>query len=347
MSKGATATFTFNGTGVDIYTKTDNASPLVAGWIYAINTDEDGNETLTLKQSVIVDNKYDVEGESLYQIPTICFDVEEYGTYRVKLQVMSTTDGASKYYLDGIRIYNPINTKDIEADDMDALDAESAYQLAGEAGPVVTKVRNILLDAGTLTNNNSVKGMAYLDNLTTSTNEIAKYEKDGPKNEVYLSKNNGVAFTLAGYNDTQKVYLGVKAPEGKSTKMTVTDGTTVKEIEITSASDMYFAITPSSSGNVVIQNSGDNLLSITKIRVTNVLENTTEAQVAMFMVDDNTMAYTQEFATMSLRASSDSEVDVDIDNPEEETPSEETQYQQVIALIKNIIDSFKKLFNKW
>lgn len=355
MSKGATATFTFKGTGVDIYTKTDNASPLVAGWIYAVGMDDEGNETLTLKQSVIVDNKYDVTGEALYQIPTICFDVNEYGTYKVKLQVMSNTEGASKYYLDGIRIYNPINTEDIAADDMDALAAESAYQLAGEAGPVVTEVRDLLLKANALTTGTSANGMVYLDNVTESTNNIAQYEKDGPKNEVYLDQNNAVAFTIAGYDDTQKVYLGVKAPEGKNTELTVTDGTTVKKIAVTSASDMYFAITPSSSGNVVIQNTGENLLSITKIRVTNVQANTTDAQAALYMVNDDTMAYTQTFAAMSLNLEesadienpNDTNVDVEIDNPGEDDPSDTTDQQTIVTWIQNIISDFKKLFGRW
>lgn len=351
MSKGATATFTFNGTGVDIYTKTDNASPLVAGWIYAVGVDGNGNETLTLKQSVIVDNKYDVDNEALYQIPTICFDVKEYGTYRVKLQVMSDTTNASKYYLDGIRIYNPIDTENIAADDMDALDANSAYQLAGEAGPVVTEVRDLLLNANALTNSSSVNGVVYLDNVTNGTNVIADYEKDGPKNEVYLDSENAVAFTIAGYDDTQKVYLGVKAPEGKSSELTVTDGTTVKKITVTSASDMYFAITPSSSGNVVIQNTGNNLLSITKIRVTNVQANTTEEQATLYMVNDNTIAYTKEFAVMSLSLDESSDVEnpdiaVDIDNPEDIDVPDASQ-QTIVSWVKNIISSFKKLIGKW
>ena len=63
MDQGATATFTFKGTGVDIYTKTDTESPLVGAWIYRETADENGEMVWKAVQSVIVDNKYDVQGE--------------------------------------------------------------------------------------------------------------------------------------------------------------------------------------------------------------------------------------------------------------------------------------------
>lgn len=354
MDQGATATFTFNGTGVDIYTKTDTESPIVTAWIYRQTTDESGATSWKAVQSVIVDNKYDVEGEDLYQIPTICFDVEEYGTYKVKIQVMSATTDTAKYYLDAIRIYNPVDPSSEDAEE-----AESAYQLAGEAGPVVTEVRDILLKAEDLTDSGRANGIVYLDNMTEGTANIADYEKDGPKNEVYLDSGNAIAFTIEGYDDTQQVYLGVKAPEGQASKITVTNGTTTRTIEITSATDMYFTITPTSSGHVVIQNSGENLVSITKIRTTNMQGDTAEAQALNFVVDENTLAYTQEFSVMALNAYDNTlteepdeteetvDIDVDISNPEPDNNPDIAQANSVADLIQSIISGLKSLFSNW
>ena len=209
--------------------------------------------------------------EGLYQIPTICFDAEQYGTYKVKIQVMSATSDTAKYYLDGIRIYNPV-----DPEGKDAEESESAYQLAGEAGPVVTEIREILLGAGALTDESGqANGMVYLDNLEPGedgTSEISDYEKDAPKHEVYLSEGNAIAFTLKDYTDAQQVYLAAKAPEGTAATLRVTDGTRTKDVTIDSTSEQYFEITPTSRGHVVIENvsAGDTagLISITKIRTT-------------------------------------------------------------------------------
>ena len=359
MDQGATATFTFKGTGVDIYTKTDTESPLVGAWIYRETADENGEMVWKAVQSVIVDNKYDVQGEGLYQIPTICFDAEQYGTYKVKIQVMSATSGTAKYYLDGIRIYNPV-----DPEGKDAEESESAYQLAGEAGPVVTEIREILLGAGALTDESGqANGMVYLDNLEPGedgTSEISDYEKDGPKHEVYLSEGNAIAFTLKDYTDAQQVYLAAKAPEGTAATLRVTDGTRTKDVTIDSTSEQYFEITPTSRGHVVIENvsAGDTagLISITKIRTTNMQGKETDEQALNFVVNADTISYTQEFAVMSLNADNaaiedpdgtgeDVDIDIDIENPQPDETPEPSQDRPVLNLIQSIVSGFKDLFS--
>lgn len=289
-------------------------------------------------QSVIVDNKYDVQGEGLYQIPTICFDAEQYGTYKVKIQVMSATSDTAKYYLDGIRIYNPV-----DPEGKDAEEAESAYQLAGEAGPVVTEIREILLGAGVLTDESGqANGMVYLDNLEPGedgTSEISDYEKDGPKHEVYLA---------------------AKDPEGTAATLRVTDGTRTKDVTIDSTSEQYFEITPTSRGHVVIENvsAGDTagLISITKIRTTNMQGKETDEQALNFVVNTDTISYTQEFAVMSLNADNaaiedpdgtgeDVDIDIDIENPQPDEMPEPSQDRPVLNLIQSIVSGFKDLFS--
>ena len=55
---------------------------------------------------------------------------------------------------------------------------------------------------------------------------------------------------------------------GNSTTAEVSAGSAKEEKNINSASDLYYVVTPDANGNVVIKNTGDNLLSITKVRIT-------------------------------------------------------------------------------
>ena len=55
-----------------------------------------------------------------YQIPTLSFGPLDYGKYEVKLVVVAagkkgTEDRRGTYYLDGIRVYNPIQNKETDA----------------------------------------------------------------------------------------------------------------------------------------------------------------------------------------------------------------------------------------
>lgn len=341
MEVGATAEFTFKGTGVDIYTQTDNSSPIVMAWLYKVNEDS----SQTLKKAVMVDNKYDIENKTLYQIPTICFDTDEYGTYKVELQVASAGGENSSYYLDAIRIYNPI-----DPGSSDAEEANDAYAQAGEANPIVQEVRDLLINAEDLTGGNGeVNGIVYLDNMPDGTDSIDDYEKDGPKNEVYLSKDNAIAFTLDGYDPTQRVYLGVKSPEGSEGNVTITDGTTVKSVAINSASDMYIPITPDDNGNIVIENTRDSLISITKIRVTNTSGSISHEQNLSIVVNENTLQYTDEFVSIVNAVNEDdsSLPDDDVQTPGiDDSPNDDGHSNPVVDFIQSIISGLKNLF-RW
>ena len=86
-------------------------------------TDDNGNvitteQTVPGVQNIIMDN-LSVSGD-YYHIPTISFSGLEYGTYKVKLLASASSDAATgykrfEYYLDGVRVYNPLNTDQTEA----------------------------------------------------------------------------------------------------------------------------------------------------------------------------------------------------------------------------------------
>ena len=315
----ATAEFTFTGTGVDIYTKTDNKTGTVVATVYKV---ENGQETVV--DDLIMDNKAISNGENgYYQIPTLFFHTSTYGTYKVKIRVTNAAKTRTTYYLDGIRVYNPLGLA--PSDPI----AQEAYKDAGEYNAKVKTVRDILLDAKTFNAGSVNNGAVFIDetndkdgNATGSSgtadySTIGTYEDLGPKNEVYLSPGKAIAFEInSGY---ENLFIGAKAPNGV-TKMLTTDEENAKGIDITSASDMYYPITAKDAGNgkkyVVIKNTGNNILSITKIRATG------EGYSALNIeCSDKVVAYASTFSSLSVSDTDSSGMvipkddgNVDIDN---------------------------------
>ena len=262
------------------------------------------------------------ESGDYYQIPTLNFDDLEYGTYTVKITVMAATkkeDGTTRgtYYLDGIRVYNPLGNVDANSV------AGKAYNEAGESNAQYISVRKELLDstnAGSL--EASINGSVFIDKsenkVGDSTSNIGTYKDYGPKNEVYLKKGQGVAFNIDGYNaNNNKVFIGLKSPQGKDVTVKVTSGNKVQEIKLNSAADLYYEITPTEGGNVVIENTTDNLLSITKVRITS--KNATNSKNSLISTPE-LMSYVEKFDSLSVKQDNNQggnlgKDDVTIENP--------------------------------
>lgn len=342
---GAKATFTFTGTGLDIYTSTNSKSGLVLAQIKG--------QTHGKIYTAIIDNEFKSNGETgLYQIPTISFQNVVRDTYDVTLTVGSDTDGNSTYYLDAIRVYNPIEETDSTVSD--------AYEEAGEANSKTVELRKKLLDAEDLgTVDGMTEGVAYIDIPTDgdsdhSTADIAEYEERGPKNEVYIEPGKGIAFALAEAT-YEKVFLGIKAPEGQSSVDITAGNEELLDKAITSATDMYYEITPTDEGYVVIKNTGDNLISITKLRVTGVAN--TDTQDIELQVTPELMSYAASFSSLpyvdEVEEPDENTGDVDIENPEvPENPSDaedgKTTIKDVIdSLWDSIWDGFSSWFSRW
>ena len=269
-NKMATAEFTFTGTGVDVYTKTDATTGTVVATLYKV----EGSKEVA-QQGLIMDNK-SADGD-YYQIPTLTFtkgtDNKDlpYGTYKVIIYVTSAAEGRTTYYLDGIRVYNPLGVAPSDSI------VKDAYQDAGEYSATFKTVRDILLDAKTFNADTVNDGAVFIDETNDkeaekpsgTTTSVGTYEDIGPKNEVYLSSGKAIAFEV---NDGYKnLFIGAKAPKGTA-KMTVSNGKEAKEVTLNSASDMYYQIDAQDGQNgkkyVVIKNTGTGLLSITKARAT-------------------------------------------------------------------------------
>ena len=324
--KLASATFRFKGTGVDVYSRTNDGVGKIIATLKKVTKNENGTESLKTIKNVGIDN-LSVSGD-YYQIPTLNFDGLDYATYEVTIKVVPVLNSdktvkRATYYLDGIRVYNPLGKVDANST------AGKAYEEAGESNAQYIQVRKDLLDSSKVQAiDTAIKGSLFIDKskdkVGDSSNNIGTYEEYGPKNEVYLKNGKGVAFTINNYNSSKnKVFIGLKSPTGEEVTVKVTSGENCKYITLSSAADLYYELTPTSDGNVVIENTTDNLLSITKVRITT--KNSINGLTADYSLTSTPelMSYVDTFDALQEEQDTtqkDTEDtldkgDVDIDNP--------------------------------
>ncbi len=304
----AQASFTFTGTGVDVYSKTD----MTTGTVYAVLEPQFKSENAKV-QRLIVDNLAVSNGETgYYQIPTVSFQNLEYGEYKVTIMVTTAAEGRSTYYLDGVRVYNPI--QGLEEDQL----VQDAYGADHELNAVFQEVRDILVDRTNLPEgdelpNNSVVFIDQVDGQTgVTTSEVGTYVEYGPKNEVYLEPGQSIAFQVATGSNSH-YYLGLKGPAG-ATQAEATNETGKMEIEICGSCDMYYEVTPSADGIVMVKNTGKNLLSITKLRTTSDSEDENASIVGASVSE--LLAYADTFDSLEVVEYPTDLGDVEIENPD-------------------------------
>ena len=351
---GATATFTFTGTGVDVYSRTDMTTGTITANLYTGETASKAN----LSKALIVDNKS--ASGTYYQIPTVSFNDLEYGTYTVKITVTNAAaDDGNRvtYYLDGIRVYNPI--KDQESDEI----VSGAYK--DELGAVFTSARDLLQSGSMAFIDEGEDGKSAVGDYTNS--EVGKL---APENEIYLSKGQSITLkvdTTSG--DTY--YLGLKAPAGSATTAEITNGGEKSNLTISHSTDLYYKVTPNTDGTIVVTNTGDNLLSITKLRTTGsgtaglavIGEDEALNAVAAFKTASY-VEYTEETITEdeitedettseeTVEEGTVDEDDIVIENPDDSgSQSEQNQETEENtgsqSWISNLFNGIKNLFSRW
>lgn len=348
----ATASFTFTGTGVDVYSRTS----LTTGTILVQVKNKAGQ---TVKTSII-DTK-SASGE-YYQVPTYSFS-GEYDTYTVTINVTSAAKDRYTYYLDGIRVYNPIQDKE---NDPTVADAYSEEQL----NAVFTNARD-MLESGRV---------AFIDedeNGKPSNGDYTNADigKIAPKNEIYLAQGQSIVLKVAS-DAGSTVYLGMKSLTGNDVTVeysgATASGATASDT-ISHTTDLYYKVTPQEDGTIVVTNTGENILSITKVRVSGTSADTENAlqtisadealnAVASFALapstDEAVSGVTEEeLAEQESPAENETEeptvteependpVDVVIENPEEpaEKPAADNSINQ---WINTIFNSFRNLFGR-
>ena len=243
-------TFKFVGTGIDVYCTTPNAN----GWIQAT---VDGNN-----KQPYTNTKFDDNNAPLYNIPVVSFRDLAAG---VEHTLVITTLTGANFSVDGIRVYNAMAGSEDE-------NVAAAYKAANEENAVFMKIRDYLLANGFGENegDDAFVGAVFTDKYGATT-DVAEYRRGGPKNEVYLNADQGVAFTInnwSSYADKSKVMVALSVPTGGSAAVAASGRTGNAKIQVKAITHMYYEITPDESGNVYILNTGNSMVSVADLKIT-------------------------------------------------------------------------------
>lgn len=244
-SGAAQFSYTFTGTGTTFFARTTNNS----GYMRVVIANANGETIYTGYRDTSYKNSegtiggdINVTGGTLYNIPVFTYETENYGTYTVTVTIAGGENAKNygkEFWLDGIRVINPLDIADANASV-----ATSAYATDGEANMAVVTLRQKLISEAQINKENDTISWNEGDNfvLFTDTNgkitSAEEYKSNGPKEEVYLNKDQSVTFSLYNWDaNTNKIYLGVKAPVGNGA-VSINGNT----LNINNATDCYYDI---------------------------------------------------------------------------------------------------------
>lgn len=272
MSTGDQGTFAFTGTGVDIYARTQTNSGKVMVYLY-----QGVGETKTLKRLITVDTRQIGEqsaNDTAYNVPIVSLSGLTRGEYTIRMLAVQTkdADGTKQswpVYIDGFRVHG---TLDVNSE---------VYQQDGEANPTFVELRNSVLNAVIGNTTTSI----YADQIANKTMSqvYAKAEEgvsalivtkeqssalddvevqdlldNGPKNEIYLRKDESLVFTV----DATSAQIGLKALNA-ATNYTIND----QSASLNTSTDMFYPLTLNGNTTITITNTGDGILSITELKL--------------------------------------------------------------------------------
>lgn len=320
----ATAVYSFTGTGTDIYSRTNLESGTIKVTVTSEALKENGKPVL--KKMYIIDTKSFSSGNGhYYTVPTFSVMDLPYGKYTVNLSVTNGAQGEGRmmYYLDGIRVYNPLN------DGAAVNGIDGVYD--GEFNAVFHPVKNLVQDGS------GVFIDEIMDENGVSKPAVGTYDHaNSPANEIYLTQQQSVVIKTpeGSYN---KTYVGLKSQDGKPVNVQVNG----KEIAVNSTMDQYWEVTPDANGCIVIKNAGSdsnderNLVAVTNIRTANTTyQENPDAPVYQTLSSEKALASYQYFAQTGS-GSEESPTpnggenlpgeDVEIDNDEDDAVDSESE----------------------
>lgn len=269
------ATFTFTGSGVDIYANctqetgrlsisvTNSAGQLVK-FVQVDTALRKGESSATDYQAV-----------TGYNVPVASLDLGTRNTYTVKIShIKPSADAESDTVnIDGFRVYGTLDG------------GTDAYVQDSEANPSFIELRDQVLKGLSVSDETSeqyaeqiARGLSQVysetgagegaavvidADLNTTTSEVQDLLDNGPKNELYLKSGQAVIFNV----DSQDVQVGLKALNGTVT-YSLNNG---EKQTLTSSTDMFYE---AGSGTITITNtSTDNaILSVTKVKAAGTAE---------------------------------------------------------------------------
>ena len=178
----------------------------------------------------------------------------------------TTSTVALENYIDGFRVYNPIDPENADYSVYKATERNVSYANVIENLAPVSSTNGSVID--------ELYGIAYITGLgeDETTVSFAKYKEAGPKGELYLNGGRAISFKI-NRSENERVMLGLRAVNGtEATNVSINDGTGESmSVNITSATEMYYDITNciDSTGEVVItitNNHSTNLLAVNHVK---------------------------------------------------------------------------------
>lgn len=267
-ANGATFSYKFTGTGTSFFARTTKNSGYMRVTVY----DSENQKVYTGYR----DTSYKTTdaNTTLYNIPVFTWNATEYGEYTVKVSIAKQTGNyGTDFWLDGIRVMNPMNPDS----GSNLTIAQDAYAADGESNMTFATLRDALLADTTENKNGELvwnnKNFVVFTDSNGAITSASEYKSNGPKEEVYLAKDQSVSFSLADWDaDTNHLYLGIKAPMGAGT---VQLGS--KSINVNNTVDCYYDVAKHATisevngkkvATLTITNPSDSIISLTNIKVT-------------------------------------------------------------------------------
>ena len=294
---GSDATFKFNGTGLELYLRTQNANATsdpateannatnhsyMLVQVYAGDTADANN----LKRMSFVDvNNLFVAKDTGYGYNTPCWTVDEMALndYTVVVRFVKGQELA----IDGFRV---TGTQGDRYNNAYAADGEANMQTAEIRNMVIANAQtNLIFDAYSNANemyrvtankvldavfdeSDVLTGAVVLTNDDTMGVNTVTVDADllniGPKNEIYLQPGQAVVMQLTG--NYASVQVGMRSLTGEAVSYKI-NGTSAT---MNSTVDMYYKVVPV-EGKLVIQNVSGGILALTRLKVTSATAATT------------------------------------------------------------------------
>lgn len=281
----ASFSYTFTGEGTAFFARTSSSTAYMRVVVTNITDEENPVIVKDLRRNTIYKAVDGTDVGTLYNIPVFIDEhFDNYGTYKVEVTIMKANAAlkrGSDFYLDGIRVYLPL-----DSEDENVSIAQRAYAADGEANMTVVTLRNKLLanaaieeevtdEDGNTTTKLKWDGENFVV-FTDSNGTIQsaeEYKSNGPKEEVYLNNSQSVTFSLSDWDtNSNKIYLGIKAPT-TSGSVSINNNT----LTINNTADCYYDI--SNYANITTGEDGvkiatfeikatSSLISVTNIKVT-------------------------------------------------------------------------------
>lgn len=296
---GSDATFKFNGTGLELYLRTQNANETsnlnetdatnhsyMLVQVYAGDTADANN--LKRMSFVDVNNLFVQHGTDKYGYNTPCWTVDDMALndYTVVVRFVKGQELA----IDGFRVtgtqgdrYNNAYAADGEANmqtaeirNMVIANAQTnlSFDAYSNANEMYRVTANKVLDA-VFDESDKITGAVILTNDSNGTNTV-QVDKEllniGPKNEIYLKPNQAVVMSFDQLFGS--VQVGMRSLTGDAVTYKI-NGTSAT---MNSTIDMYYKVEPV-EGKLVIQNVSGGILALTRLKVTGAGTTTNDVSV--------------------------------------------------------------------